>query len=27
MNASLTKDDLDRAAEAFQQAGEETGAI
>ncbi len=27
MNASLTKDDLDRATEAFQQAGEETGAI
>jgi glycine C-acetyltransferase len=27
MNAALTREDLDRAAEAFQQAGRETGAI
>ncbi|NNL19656.1 MAG: glycine C-acetyltransferase [Boseongicola sp.] len=27
MNAALTQEDLDRAAEAFQQAGRETGAI
>ena len=27
MNASLTTDDLDRAAAAFAQAGRETGAL
>jgi glycine C-acetyltransferase len=27
MNAALSKDDLDKAADAFEQAGRETGAI